>query len=117
MLSYTFVDAFTHAPRREAIARLKKAIAAVDGVIVDFAFFANGAIRLSVELEAGLVGSLREALEACGVHLFEKSMKVDGSSTRPVLAMLHVAFVVEEADEAEMEMRNGALGFRQERRS
>jgi hypothetical protein len=97
MLSYTFVDAFTRVERHEAIARLKSAIADADGVIVDFAFFSN-AIRLSVELEAGAVPRLRDALEAGDVHLFEKCAADLDRSAAPetasnlVVAMLHVAF-------------------------
>lgn len=99
MLSYTFVDAFTPAPQHEAIAHLKSAIAHADGVIVDFAFFGSRAIRLSVELEAGALPRLRDALEAGEVHLFEKcaadlarTAAGPESATNLVLAMLHVAF-------------------------
>lgn len=99
MLSYTFVDAFTPVERHEAIARLKSAIAAIGGMIVDFAFFSNRAIRLSVDLEAGAVPRLRQALEASDVHLFEKcaadlarTAAAPESATSPVLAMLHVTF-------------------------
>ena len=100
MLSYTFVDAFTRSPRHEAIDRLKRAIAEADGVIVDFAFY-NEAIRLSVELEAGALPRLCDALEAFEVHLFDKCAADLGRETVPetasnlVVAMLHVAFAGE----------------------
>lgn len=106
MLSYAFVDAFTRVERHEAIARLKSAIAYADGVIVDFAFFSNGAIRLSVELEADAVPRLREALEAGDVHLFEScAAALDRArptepTTKPVMAMLHVAFLDDEVERA-----------------
>lgn len=104
MLSYTFVDAFTQVERHDAIARLKSAIAGANGVIVDFAFFSNRAIRLTVELEAGALPRLRAALEAGEVHLFEKCAAdlartaACPESATPVLAMLHVTF----ANEAEL---------------
>lgn len=106
MLSYAFVDAFTRVERHEAIARLKSAIADADGVIVDFAFFSHRAVRLSVELEADAVPRLRAALESGGVHLFEKcAAELDRArptepTTKPVIALLHVAFVSDEADQA-----------------
>lgn len=103
MLSYTFVDAFTLVERHEAIARLKNAIAGADGVIVDFAFFSDEAIRLSVELEADAVARLCHSLEASGVHLFEKcAADLDRAAptertTKSVLALLHVTFAHDEA--------------------
>lgn len=103
MLSYTFVDAFTLVERHEAITRLKNAIVEADGVIVDFAFFSNQAIRLSVELEAEAVARLRRALEASDVHLFEKcAAELDRAAPtahthQSVLALLHVTFAQEEA--------------------
>jgi hypothetical protein len=106
MLSYTFVDAFTLVERHEAIARLKNAIAAADGVIVDFAFFSEQAIRLSVELEADAVAVLREELEASDVHLFEKcAADLDRAAPtertrKTVLALLHVTFAEDEARRA-----------------
>jgi hypothetical protein len=103
MLSYAFVDGFTRVPRHEAIARLKTAIAEADGVIVDFAFFSNKAIRLSVELDAGALSKLQEALGDAEVHIFEKCAKElakadKRSSSAPIIAMLHVAFVHDEPD-------------------
>ena len=98
MLSYALVDAFTRVERHEAIARVKDAIAAAEGVVVDFAFFSNEAIRMTVEIAAGAVPRLRSALEAGDVHLFDRcAANLDRnaarpSSTKPVLAMLHVAF-------------------------
>ena len=99
MLSYTFVDAFTPVERHAAIALLKSAIAEADGVIVDFAFYTHLAIRLSVELEAGAVPRLQKALEASGVHLFEKcaadltrTAAAPESAAKLVLALLHVTF-------------------------
>ena len=97
MLSYALVDGFTQASRQEAMSGLKTAIADADGVIVDFAFY-KGAIRLSVDLEAGAIGRLRDALERCGVQVFERCAKAldraaaPNSTTSPVIAMLHVAF-------------------------
>lgn len=99
MLGYTLVDAFSTATRVEAIDRLKAAVAEADGVIVDFAFFEDGAIRLSVELAAGALATLASALEAAGVHLFEASVAELGKArgvvppTKPITAMLHVALV------------------------
>lgn len=93
MLSYTFVDAFTRRDRRDAIARVKSAIAAADGVIVDFAFY-RSAIRLSVELEAGAVARLCGALEAGDLHLFEQPAP-SASATSLVVAMLHVTLANE----------------------
>ena len=98
MLSYAFVDAFTRVERHEAVARLEAAIAGAQGIIVDFAFFSNEAVRITVEMAAGAVPRLRDALEAHDVHLFDRcAANLDRcaarpSSTKPVLAMLHVAF-------------------------
>ncbi|MBX3192039.1 MAG: hypothetical protein KF819_33925 [Labilithrix sp.] len=102
MLSYAFVDGFTRVRRDEAIQRLKGAIAEADGVIVDFAFFSNEAIRLSVEIEAVALAKLEEALTEGGVHVFERCAaelkKSRDASSRPIIAMLHIAFVRDEAD-------------------
>jgi len=98
MLSYALVDAFTHVAPEEAVVRLGRAIARVEGVIVDFAFFSDRAIRITVEMASGAIPRLREALEAGDVHLFDRcadSLERSAarpSSTKPVLAMLHVAF-------------------------
>lgn len=98
MLSYAFVDAFTRLDRHRALARLSEAVARAGGVIVDFAFFSDRAVRISVELAAGAVPRLRDALEAGDVHLFDRcAATLDRhaarpTATNPVLAMLHVAF-------------------------
>lgn len=103
MVSYTFVDGFTRVARAEAIARLKHAIVAADGVIVDFAFFGGEAIRLTVEVDDKALPLLRAELERGGVELFsrcvaelellDKRRSVDDEAYRhPVLAMLHIAF-------------------------
>ena len=98
MLSYAFVDAFTRLDPHRALACLTEAIAHANGVIVDFAFFSDRAIRISVELAAGAVPRLRDALEAGDVHLFDRCadsldrQAARPTSTKPVLAMLHVAF-------------------------
>jgi hypothetical protein len=103
MISYAFVDGFTRVARDEAIERLKQAIATADGVIVDFAFFGQEAIRLTVELDAGALATLRHALEAGEVELFSRCVaEMDDAksmnATHPILAMLHVTFVPAEAD-------------------
>jgi hypothetical protein len=98
MLSYALVDAFTHVDPDEAVVRLGRAVALVEGVIVDFAFFSNRAIRMTVEMASGAMPLLREALEAGEVHVFARCADTldrtaaRPSSTKPVLAMLHVAF-------------------------
>lgn len=106
MVSYAFVDGFTRTGRTEAIARLKHAIAVADGVIVDFAFFAKEAIRLTVELDDKELPRLRKELESSGVELFPRCVAELESQDRrrtaedptiavhrhPILAMLHVAF-------------------------
>ena len=103
MLSYAFVDAFTRVEHPEAIARLRAAVAATGGVVVDFALFGASAMRLTVEIAAGAVPRLRAALEASDVHLFEKCAAdldrgaAQPSTKRPVLAMIHVAFTTEAA--------------------
>jgi len=103
MLSYAFVDAFTRVERQEAIARLRGAVAAAEGVIVDFALFGAEAMRLTVEIAAGAVPRLAAALEASDVHLFDQCAAdldrgaAQPSSRRPVLAMIHVAFTTEAA--------------------
>jgi hypothetical protein len=103
MISYAFVDAFTRVPRDEAIERLKRAIAAADGVIVDFAFFGAEALRLTVELDAGALAVLRSELESAEVELFQRCIaELEAakkmSAERPVVAMLHVAFAPAEED-------------------
>ena len=102
MLSYAFVDAFTRRDRQDAVARVKHAIAEAGGVIVDFAFFRT-AVRLSVELEAGAIARLCEALEAGELHLFERPA-APASATNLVVAMLHVTL----ANETEQAERNTA---------
>ena len=102
MLSYAFVDAFTRVERHEALTRLQDAIAQADGVILDSAFFADGAIRITVEMPEGAVPRLRHSLEAGDVHLFDRcAANLDRSAARPtsrkpVLALLHVAFSSDE---------------------
>ena len=104
MLGYALVDGFTDAERPQALARLTHAVAVAEGFIVDFAFYANRAIRLTVELELGALPRLRDALEAHDVHLFEKSAadiaKLGDVSARhrPLLAMLHVTLVHDEPE-------------------
>lgn len=100
MISYALVDAFTRVPRDEAIERLKRALARVDGVIVDFAFFGARAIRLTVETDAGALARLRAELEESDIELFprcaaELDRAVTMHASRPIVAMLHVAFVSE----------------------
>ena len=103
MLSYAFVDAFTRVEREEAIARLRGAVASAEGVIIDFALFGAAAMRLTVEIAAGAVPRLRAALEAEGVHLFERCAAAldrgaaQPEAKRPVLAMIHIAFTTEAA--------------------
>jgi hypothetical protein len=98
MLSYALVDGFTWTPRHEAIEGLKRAIAEADGVITDFAFFSDRAIRLTVELDTRALAVLRQALERVHVQLFERSRaelsaaRGEGAAAHLVLAMLHVTF-------------------------
>lgn len=96
MLGHVFVDAFTKSAKSDAISHLKSAIAQADGVITDFAFY-GGAVRLSVELEAGAITRLRDALGEHGVELFDRCAKTleRSASVSPVVAMLHVAFASE----------------------
>lgn len=104
MPSYVFVDAFTGVERHAAIQRLKEAIAEADGVIVDFAFFSNKAIRLTVELEGDHVPRLRSALASADIHLFDRcETALDAaerslSPTKPVVLLMHCAFVHDEVD-------------------
>jgi alkylation response protein AidB-like acyl-CoA dehydrogenase len=102
MISYAFIDAFTPVARDEAIERVKRAIAAADGVISDFAFFGHQAIRLTVELDAGSLAVLRRELDAAEVELFAKCVAdledaKKMNARRPIVAMLHVTFVPAEA--------------------
>lgn len=106
MISYTFIDAFTRAPREEAIERLKRAIARADGVILDFAFFGSEAIRMTVEMDAAALATFREALDEGEIELFarcatdlEAARKMDPA--HPIFALLHVSFVSAE-EEAEL---------------
>lgn len=103
VISYAFVDGFTRVPREEAIERLKRAIAAADGVIVDFAFFGWQAIRLTVELDAASLAVLRRKLADAEVELFTRCLAdLDDAKTMDpshrIVAMLHVAFVPAEVD-------------------
>lgn len=106
MPSYVFVDAFTGVERHEAIQRLKAAIADAEGVIVDFAFFSNEAIRLTVELDGDRLPSLRAALAGGDIHLFDRcestldAVERSLSPTKPVLVMVHCAFVHDAVDVA-----------------
>lgn len=100
MISYALVDAFTRVSRDDAIGRLKRAIARADGVIVDFAFFGSRALRLTVELGAGALAMLTRELEGAEIELFARSAaELDDAkgmdASRPIVAMLHVAFVPE----------------------
>jgi hypothetical protein len=101
VISYVFVDGFTRVAREEAIVRLKHAIAVARGVIVDFAFFDRAAIRLTVELDAEELAVLREELASGEIELFSRcGAELDAAKamnrTRPIVAMLHVAFLVAE---------------------
>jgi hypothetical protein len=103
VISYTFVDGFTRVERDEAIERLKRAIAQVDGVIVDFAFFERNAIRLTVELDACALLELQQALVEAEVELFARCQSDLDAAKRmdpshPIVAMLHVSFVSAEAE-------------------
>lgn len=103
MINYAFVDGFTRVVREEAIERLKQAIAAVDGMIVDFAFFGQHAIRLTVELDVLALVALRRELESHRVELFSRcARELDGATSmngaHPILAMLHVTFVSAETE-------------------
>ncbi len=104
MPSYVFVDAFTAVERHAAIQRLKEAIAEAEGVILDFAFFSNKAIRLTVELEGDQVPRLRRALAAADIHLFDRceatlaAAERSLSSTKSVVVLVHCAFVHDEVD-------------------
>lgn len=103
MLSYAFIDGFTRIHRDEAIERLKLAIAFADGVIVDFAFFARDAIRLTVELDVGALEVLRGELAAAEIELVpacvaDLAAAKAVNAQRPIVAMVHVAFVPADAD-------------------
>ncbi|MBX3262490.1 MAG: hypothetical protein KIS78_30370 [Labilithrix sp.] len=105
VISYAFVDGFTRVARDEAIERLKRAIAEADGVIVDFAFFGAQAIRLTVELDAASLAVLRRAFAEAEIELFSRCVAdLDAAkgmdAGHPIVAMLHVAFVPEDADVA-----------------
>lgn len=97
MPGYALVDGYTRAERSQALARLKQAAAFAGGTIVDFAFYAEEAVRVSVELPTGALGRLEQALEAEDVHLFEHTRRVIAAaatrSSRPLLALLHVALL------------------------
>jgi hypothetical protein len=96
MISYAFIDGFTRSPRNVAIERIKHAVALADGVIVDFAFFGAEALRLTIELDAGQLETLREELEAHGdLELFSRcraELQEARTMTRshPIVAMLHL---------------------------
>lgn len=97
MLGYALVDGFARAERSEALASLKQAALDAGGTIVDFAFYEEEAVRLSVELPADALPLLQRALEAEDVQLFEHSLRtisaVGTASSRPLLALLHVALL------------------------
>ena len=96
MHGYVFVEGFTALPRYEAIARLKDAVAEAEGVLVDFGFFGEAAIRLTVELEASALPRLGEALASARVQLLERcaaELATAPPSRRPVTALLHIAFL------------------------
>ena len=97
MLSYAFVDGFTTVPQGDAFERLKRVIAEVDGVIADFAFFGARAMRVTVELDAGSIGTFRKELAGAEVELFprcsaELDIAKNMTASHRILAMLHVAF-------------------------
>ena len=99
------VDGFTEAGRATAMADLQRAIAEADGVITDFALFdgKEKAIQLTVELDGGAVTRFRDALGRAAVRLFDRCVaSLDGAQrllapTKPVKALLHVAFEVPHA--------------------
>jgi len=75
-------------------------------VITDFAFFSNRALRLSVEVELGSLPRFRAALERASVILFDRCVEelaktekslLESAKLRPVVVMLHVAFLAEDA--------------------
>ena len=99
------VDGVTEAGRAAAMADLKRALAEADGVINDFALFdgREKAIQLTVELDGGAVTRFRDALGRVAVRLFDRCVaSLDGAQrllapTKPVKALLHVAFEVPSA--------------------
>ncbi len=98
MLGYALVDGFSEAASSEVLLRLKHAALAVGGTIVDFAFYAHEAVRLSIELPAGALPELRDALEAEDVHLFDQTLAAIETMDlahpqKPLLAMVHVALL------------------------
>ena len=104
MPSYVFVDAFTGVERHAAIQRLKEAIAGAGGVIADFAFFSNEAMRMTVELEGDHVPRLRAAFAAADIRLFDRGEATLDAAERslgaanPVVVLVHCSFVHDEAD-------------------
>ncbi len=100
MLGYALVSGFAAGDRAHTLARLSHAACAVGGTIVDFGFYADEGVRLSIELPSAALPRLRDVLEAEDVHLFEQTLQeIDAmdlaSPEKPVLALVHVALLAE----------------------
>jgi hypothetical protein len=102
MISYAFVDGFTRSPRNVAIEWIKRAIATADGVIADFAFYGSEALRLTIEVDAGGLDTLRKELEGHDVEIFSRCRsEIDQARsmtpTHPLVVLLHLTFLREAA--------------------
>jgi hypothetical protein len=98
VLGYALVSGFAEGDRALALARLTHAACEVGGTIVDFGFYADEGVRLSIELPSAALPRLRDALEVEHVHLFEQTLReIDGmdlgSPDKPVLALVHVTLL------------------------
>lgn len=93
------VDAFMRGTCAGALERLKCAIAKADGIITEVVTDATRAVQVNVELEAGSIARLAEALEAEDVHLLDACVpelakaRLVVPSTKPLTALVHVTIV------------------------
>ncbi len=99
--AYTRLEASTSAPRARALGEIRRAVARVGGVLLDFQLSAGRSVRLTVELVPAALALLADALEACGIALAEGCReRVERGATTPAerrfVALVHVTFLLPE---------------------
>lgn len=67
------LNAITRRDRHEMIARATDAVLKGGGFVVDFHMFSNRSVCLNIEVAAGKLGRLKEALEETGLGLTDES--------------------------------------------
>jgi len=101
--AFTRLDASTQTPRARALGEIRRAVARVGGVLLDFQLSARESARLTVELIPAALALLADALEGCGVALAEGCReRIERGAAAPadgrLVALLHVTFLLPDPD-------------------